>query len=331
MMNQRHKEAEMKLIGKPAHGSFEWLALRHRNAAGNIVFGASEIPALMGMSQWMTRPELFASKLREPEVRKETDVFRRGNLLEPVLIQEAGTVLGLPIVTPEFMYAENRVIATLDGVDAPLSPTIIVEAKTTTRYRIRDVEDLPAEWLWQGWAQQYATSKDGHVPSVYFAVLDSDQKISVLEAPNNPDAIERLATEAEAFAAAIERNEPPAEFDEAVMDAATVATIWRETPTEVEIPEVEMRWLQELALAKDMAAEADTLKKHAEDQIALMLKNHEVGTFRGVKVVSWKEQAGRASLDTKALREAHPEIAAKFDKQGKPFRVMRTHKIAPTS
>ena len=84
--------------------------------------------------------------------------------------------------------------------------------------------------------------------------------------------------------------------------------------------------------AKELIAEGETIKKNAEDHIAMLLKENEVGTYQGVKVVSWKEQAGRSSLDTKALREAHPDIVAQFERQGKPFRVMRTHKIAsPTA
>lgn len=319
----------MKLIPKPAHGSREWLQLRHRDHLGNVVFGASEIPALMGQSNFLSRPELFAAKLTEPTVQQENAVFRRGNLIEPVLVAEAGAVLGVNFTTPQHMYRNGRVIATLDGTDNETSPNAIVEAKTTTRYRVRDVEDLPPVWLWQAWAQQYATMTNDTVCPVYFSVLDSEQNITVVEAPTNPQALERLAEEAEAFARAIELREPPADFDETVMDAATVAAIWKPTNTEVEIPEVEMRWLQDLVQARELIEEGQRMKEYAEAQIALLLKNHEVGTYRGVKVVSWKQQAGRTSVDTALLKEAHPAIYAEVAKQGKPFRVMRTHKVAP--
>jgi predicted phage-related endonuclease len=257
----------------------------------------------MGASPYTTRPELFAAKLSEPQVGKQTEAFWRGNLLEPALINGASAVLGVPFITPNLMYESGRFIISLDGVDDEDNPKIVIEAKTTTRYRIGDQEDLPAEWLWQGWAQRLVTGAD-----VYFAILDQNQRISVILCPENPEAEKQLI--------------------ETPMDASTVAAIWKATPTTTEIPHEEMVWLQELVRAKEMAAEAETLKKFAEDRIALLLKSNEVGTYRGEKVVSWKEQAGRSSLDTKALREAHPDICAAFEKQGKPFRVMRTHKVA---
>ena len=319
----------MKLLEKPTHGSVEWKMLRHRDMFGNVVFGASEIPALMGTSSFVSRAQLFASKRTQPEQGKETNVFRKGNLFEPVLIAEAANVLGINVYTPDLMYAAGRIVATLDGVDDALSPSLIVEAKTTTRYSVRTSDDLPNEWLWQAWAQQYATTKDGVTPAVWFAVLDSHQQINVVEAPNNPDALQRLADEAEAFARAIELNEPPRDFDDAIMDADTVAAIWKATEKQVEFTADQMLWVQELVRAKELEREAETLKKHAEDMIAATLKDCSIGTYNGVKVVSWKEQNGRTSLDTKAFREAHPDIFVRFERAGKPFRVMRTHRVSP--
>lgn len=318
----------MKLVQKPKHGSREWRLLRHRDENNRVIFGASEAAALMGASSFVSRPELFAQKSNEPEVGVETDAFRRGNLLEPVLIAEASHVLGIPFTTPNWMYANGRFIATLDGVDNPPVPNVICEAKTTTRYQIRTADDLPAEWLWQAWAQQFATMCDGQYPMVVFSVLDANQKISVLEAPMNDEAIAKLQDEAERFAERIENNEPPADFDDAVIDARTVAQIWRARDESVELTEQQMNWLRDLTQAKEMAKEAETIKQLAEDQIALILKHCTVGTFGGVKVVSWKEQAGRATFDSKTFREEHPSLYKQFERAGKPFRVMRTHNVS---
>ena len=317
----------MKLLDKPEHGSIAWLRKRHRDTDGRVVFGATDVAVLMNHSPYKTRPELFADKLGEPAVGKETAAFRRGNLLEPVLVAEAGVVLGLHFYTPQFMYQRDRFVVTLDGVDDALAPTAIIEAKTTTRYRIRGADDLPNEWLWQACARHYVTGAD-----VYFSVLDSEQNLMVVKSPLPTEMIDAMVLEAERMAAAIEAGEPPADFADLVIDADTVARIWKPTPTSVELSTDEMYWLQQVVHAKELIAEGETLRKNAEDHIAMLLKNNETGTYKGEKVVSWKEQAGRNSLDTKALREEHPELVAKYERQGKPFRVMRTHKIAsPTA
>jgi hypothetical protein len=51
--------------------------------------------------------------------------------------------------------------------------------------------------------------------------------------------------------------------------------------------------------------------------------DNEVGILNGRPVVSWKQTAGRESLDTKALKEAHPDLVKQYMKQGNPFRTMR--------
>jgi hypothetical protein len=39
--------------------------------------------------------------------------------------------------------------------------------------------------------------------------------------------------------------------------------------------------------------------------------------------VSWKEQAGKKSVDLAAMRAEFPEIVAQFEREGSPYRVMR--------
>jgi len=157
----------MKRTLKEKHGSKEWLLSRWRDEQGRCVFGASDVPVLMGASPYKTRGELFADKLNEPVVQPDSAVFRRGNLLEKPLLEAASEFLGVNIYTPEYVYREDRFSVSLDGVDSELAPSVVVEAKTTTRYSINDATDLPAEWLWQGWTQQAVLNCP-----VWFSVLD---------------------------------------------------------------------------------------------------------------------------------------------------------------
>jgi hypothetical protein len=54
--------------------------------------------------------------------------------------------------------------------------------------------------------------------------------------------------------------------------------------------------------------------------------NHEIGMFNGQKILSWQQQAGKTALDTARLRVDHPELVKQYEKQGNPYRVMRTHR-----
>ncbi len=309
----------MQVIPKAKHGSKEWLLSRWKDDDGRCVFGASDIPVLMGASPYKTRGELFADKVNEPVVQEETAVFRRGNLLEKPLLDEASRILGANIFTPDVVYRDGRLSISLDGVDNANQPSVVVEAKTSTRYSVYTSDDLPDEWLWQGWAQQAVLQ----VP-VWFVVLDRDQRISVVQLPDNPQAIDTIQLETSVFGGWVDGD--PMDEDINNFSAADIARIWKPTPTSIELPTSAIDWALQLEEARVMAKQAADLETKAKDALAQMMLGNEIGTVDGVQLVTWKQQAGRESLDTKQLRADHPDLVAQYEKQGAPFRVMRVSK-----
>ena len=309
----------MQVIPKQKHGSKDWLLARWKDEDGRCVFGASDVPVLMGASPYKTRGELFADKVNEPVEQEETAVFRRGNLLEKPLLEEASRVLGTNIFTPEVVYRDGRLSISLDGVDNEQNPSVVVEAKTSTRYSIYTSDDLPEEWCWQGYAQMAVLQ----VP-VWFVVLDRDQRISVVELPANPKAIDALQLETAVFGGWVDGD--PMDEDINNFSATDIARIWKATPTTVELPASAVDWALQLEEARALAKQAADLESKAKDALAQMMLGNEVGTVDGVQLVSWKQQTGKASLDTKQLRADHPELVSQYEKQGAPFRVMRVTK-----
>jgi predicted phage-related endonuclease len=317
--NKTNRGEKMQVIPKAKHGSKEWLLSRWKDDDGRCVFGASDIPVLMGASPYKTRGELFADKVNEPVVQEETAVFRRGNLLEKPLLDEASRILGANIFTPDVVYRDGRLSISLDGVDNANQPSVVVEAKTSTRYSVYTSDDLPDEWLWQGWAQQAVLQ----VP-VWFVVLDRDQRISVVQLPDNPQAIDTIQLETSVFGGWVDGD--PMDEDINNFSAADIARIWKPTPTSIELPTSAIDWALQLEEARVMAKQAADLETKAKDALAQMMLGNEIGTVDGVQLVTWKQQAGRESLDTKQLRADHPDLVAQYEKQGAPFRVMRVSK-----
>jgi predicted phage-related endonuclease len=310
----------MKVVAKEKHGSKDWLLARWKDENGNCVFGASDIPTLMGASPYKTRAELFADKLNEPVEQPSNAVFDRGNILETPLIVNASNKLGVNIFTPEVIYRNGRLSISLDGVDNEQKPTVIVEAKTTTRYSIYDSGDLPDEWLWQGWAQQAVLD----VP-VWFSVLDRDMRLSVVELPENPLAVDSLILESEIFGEWVDNNTPP--MDEINnFSADDIARIFKVQPTSIELPEGAIDWVHQLEEARALAKQAAELESKAKDALAQIMLGNDVGTWLGEQIVSWKQQAGKESLDAARLKLENPELVKQYIKQGNPYRVMRTHR-----
>lgn len=308
----------MEKIPKPEHGSEQWLLNRWRDSEGRTTFGASETPALMGSSPYQSRAGLYVAKSQPPKPSEDNPVFRRGHVLEPALLGEASYLLGgIPIVTPEVQYRRGRFTISMDGVDNEDSPTIGVEAKTTTKYSISSSADLPAEWLWQGWTQQYVLGCP-----IKFIVLDRNLAITMVDLPDNPSAIEQLQTQAEWLGRLIDAQELP-EWDLDDFDSEDISAMYKYTPTSIDLPAtaVDLVWVLEDARSQRRAAEK--AEQAAKDAIARLLQGHEIGTVDGQPIVSWKEYKGRMSLDTKALQLAHPELCAEYQKQGASFRTMK--------
>lgn len=303
-------------ISKPAHGSAEWLALRWRDEQGRCRFGASEAAALMGDSPYQSRADLFTAKFVQPEPQQESEAFRRGHALEPALLEEAGRILGIQIIQPEQMYADGRWIVTLDGADAP-EPSVIVEAKTTTRYSIREAADLPAEWLWQTWVQGSLIGAP-----VYLIALDRDQRFSLVEVPTNPGAWDALREEAEQFGTAVDEQHPfpPEEFS-----YEQIARIWKPEPRAVELPRSAISLLLALEDARATKKQAEEQEREAREQLARLLLDAEIGLIGGEKAISWKQQAAGVRLDERRLREEHPDLVTQYEIPRAAARVMRLH------
>lgn len=306
----------MKTIPKPTHGSADWLLARWRDEHDRVVFGASDAPALMNASPYKTRGDLFVDKLQRPAVQETNAVFHRGNVLEPALVAEAARVLGIAAVTPELIYCSDRFRISLDGVDSEVDPAVVIEAKTTTRYRVDGADDLPPEWLWQAWAQTAVTGAP-----VWFSVLDRDMKISVFETPTNERAVEALLEEAEIFAALVEAGSLPDALDD--FSADHIAVIAKPEPTRIELPAEALMIVEQLDFARSMKKTAEQEEKDARDALARFLGSNEIGTVAGTDVVSWKQQKGRSRVDTRALLEAYPDLREQFTVTGEPIRVMR--------
>lgn len=105
-----------------------------------------------------------------------------------------------------------------------------------------------------------------------------------------------------------EMNEVPVEPGKAV----------EADPTVLEAIERRAVLLADIKAQKD---EADALQV----AIGQWLGDADTVTHDGRNILTYRYQKGRQSLDTTALRQAHPKLVAEFTGQGAPFRVMRTN------
>lgn len=326
------RTAKMRTIVKPQHSSLEWLQLRHRDYKNRVVFGASEAASLMNASLYETRASLIARKMTDVEVSEPSPAMMSGNLIEPVLIDEASRRLGVQIVTPALMLGRGRIVATPDGIDERsvmrlgaherICPDLWVEAKCTSRFRVKTLDDVPQAWLWQMAAQSFVCSDGDTSPQMMLVVLDADLHVNLLEIPRNREAESLLAETADRIGQMIDHGDV-SEDEVREMTADEIASIFKARDASVELPREATDWLFALEDAKQMRKQAEDQEDRARDWLAQHLKDATIGTLDGETVVTWREQQGRVSIDTKRLEQDHPELAAQYKRQSNAYRVMR--------
>lgn len=307
----------MKLLKKPKHGTLEWHDNRRRTPDGLCAFGASDAPILMGDSPYTSRAELYVRKVRPSEVSEESERMYSGNLLEGSVIEHAARQMKMDFITPSFQYWKDRFVISCDGVDSEENPTVVIEAKTTAKYQVETLADLPIEWKWQGWAQMFVTGCP-----VVFSVLDRRQLLRLIELPSSSAAMDALAQEAETFGQLVDSGDGLEALIEE-LGHEEIASLYDQPTGLVELPSEAEGYLAALAEAREAKGLAEEREKAAKDALARLMKDGEAGTLNGVTVVTWKLSKGRESLDQKALKAAHPQIVEEFTKQGAGFRVMR--------
>jgi predicted phage-related endonuclease len=141
--------------------------------------------------------------------------------------------------------------------------------------------------------------------------------------PYDNGLADAIDAEAERIGKMIDNKEPLS--DDLIQDlsADDIASMFPAAKTTSELPDEAETFLQLLEIGREMKAQGEAQEKQAKDALARLLMDNEVGILRGRPVVSWKQMAGRESLDTKALKEAHPDLVKQYMKQGNPFRTMR--------
>ena len=80
--------------------------------------------------------------------------------------------------------------------------------------------------------------------------------------------------------------------------------------------------IEQIRKIEDAKKDLEKNSEFYKNQLRMMMGDYELG-YAGDYKVSWKLQAGRTTIDSKALKAKEPALYAKYAKQGKPIRVLR--------
>lgn len=197
----------MKIIPGLQQGSDAWLA--HRRTTRN----ASDAPAMMGASPYVTRSELIrqAATGIEREVDERTQaIFDRGHAVEPALRALAESIVGEDLYPVTATSDDGYLGASFDGVT--LDETVIFEAKQTNAGKMECVRrgEIPPADYWQV-VHQFAVNENA--ATCVYAVGDGTkagtEEMTILRSQVESDIPKLVAAWAQ-FEADVAAYEPPA-------------------------------------------------------------------------------------------------------------------------
>jgi putative phage-type endonuclease len=296
----------------------EWAEERRRSV------GASEVPAVMGMSSYGVTPlDVYKSKLGHDRPFDPILGFI-GHASEPIMHEWVERYSGLNITLRPGFMARSTMWPFLHATFDRAADGFMVQMKTAHAYTGHHWDEgVPTDIRVQVQSEM-AVSGDPHALVVVW--IGGREFRYFWEARDDKFIHEYLIPTVEQFwTGHILAGVAP--------EPSTLAEV-NELPTDPGVPtdlsDAAFETLERITvLNSDIAAQ-----EKERDELKVALARY-VGTadtlmYQGQKVATWRQQKGRAGFDKRAFAAEHPDLHAEYTTIGAPFRVLRTIKPKDT-
>lgn len=290
-----------------------WLKLR------TMGIGGSDAGTIVGDNPWKSPYALWLEKTGQlvPEDISGTDPVYWGTTLEDIVAREFTKRTGKRVRRCGTMQS-NDVPWMLANVDRlVIGEKAGLECKTTNAFNIKAWQDdgLPNAYYWQ--CQHYMMVTG--LPAWYIAVLIGGQHYDYKCISRNDDDIDYLAQKEEEFWNMVQTMTPPP-IDGSRSTTEAIQDQYPGGQTEpVELPQEAADALALIDNAKAERKRLDDVITTQENVIKCLMGDDEIATI-GDRKVTWKNQKGRITVDTKKLKKEFPDVYEACMKQGKPTR-----------
>jgi putative phage-type endonuclease len=286
--------------------------------------GGTDIAAILGVSQWASPLSVYLDKTGVPSDDQDSLQMRRGLYLEQFIADEFERVhpefttwKARPPVRTDWGFPAGASIDRMIALrEKPRTPVAILETKTAFRFGWRDWDeanaDLPDAYYVQ--VQHYLAVTG--LPLAYGAADVGDDKLRIIEIPENKAVQKRLIEAGRDFwQQHVEKDIPP----EPIGTDADRDALNRMYPNTIPDPPVYIEGDDARILLSDYLAhkfKAEEAKREAEKAkqgLQALMGEHEsavVGHYR----LTWKKQT-KTLIDSQRLKGERPEIAAEYSKQ----------------
>ncbi len=177
----------------------EWLEMRKK------YIGASDAPAIMGISPWKSKYQLWEEKVSISVPTYKSASMHRGTEMEPIAREEFIKMTGL-IVEPEVMFhpSNSFMMASLDGLSKDKKYAVEIKCPGPVDHNEAMLDMVPKKYVPQ---LQHQLEVCGLEMIFYFSFNGSSGKI--IEVRRDQAYIDKLVKEEKAFWKCVENFEPP--------------------------------------------------------------------------------------------------------------------------
>lgn len=294
----------------------KWLEMRK---AG---IGGSEAAAIVGLNPWKSAFQLWREKTGqvEPADLSDNEFVYWGNVLEQAVADRFCELAGKKVQRrgmlqdDEYQYMLASVDRMVVGENAGL------ECKTTNAFNGKawDGDELPDSYYVQCQWYMMITGCE----KWYIAVLIGGNKFVWKEVSRNEADIEAIRKAAVEFWGMVETNTMPPVDGSSDCGKALSERFSAEKGKAIDLPTAAKDCIDRIREIKETIARLEEQKQLSENELKAMLGDAEIGVI-GEDKVTWKEQAGRTTLDSKRLKAEAPELYSKYSKVGNPIRVFK--------
>ena len=287
----------------------EWLRWRKKG------LGGSDIAPILGISKWSSAIDIWLSKTNQKHDNcVQNEAMFWGTRLEPVIRDRFREVTGRKVIEIKAILQSidhPHMIADIDGLteDNEGNPAIL-ECKCVSEFKRSewDNDSIPVYYMTQ--IQHYMAVTG--LCTAYVAALIGGNSFVIREVHADKKMQEMLvAIEADFWRKVVNMERPEPDASDACKNL--LDSIYRGGISEqVVLPDEALEYLDMYIEACAMEDSAKEKKQLASNNLKEIMGDYNTAKCQGY-TVSWKPVTSER-LDTKALKEAEPEIYAKFVK-----------------
>ena len=287
----------------------EWLRYRKQG------IGGSDVSCLLGINKWKSEIELWLDKTNQTnDPVEENEAMQWGNIMEPIIRNHFAEVTGKTVVELKAMLQHPEhpfMLADVDGVtvDDSGNPAIL-EIKTASEFKRSDWEEgVPAYYQTQ--VQHYLCVTG--IQKAYVAVLIGGNSFRIFEVDADAEIQDMLIAVEKNFWNKVQNMIRP-EMDGSDAAKNLLDSLYHGgISEEIVMPDEAIEYVDAYIEACAEEDNAKAKKQEASNHIKEIMGDYDKAICLGHSI-SWKPVSSER-LDSKALKEAEPEIYEKYVKK----------------